>query len=131
MPGICLIAAGASAAYLATAEFTLRWRHSVEHVRWEERYRLDGARLTLVEASVEAMGAGMEPGPDARLVDGRWIWTPALPPQSELTLAMSDFAGDYDICIEGSCRTLGALAPMPSGVVVVRPCDGGAPPREP
>ncbi|MEO5764310.1 MAG: DUF1850 domain-containing protein [Casimicrobiaceae bacterium] len=124
MTGVCFLVAGATAARLAAAEFTLAWNHSVERVRWEERYRVAGAQLELVEASVEGMGAGMEPGPDARLIAGRWRWRPAIAAQDELRLAASAYTTDYEICAAGRCTALRTLVqPANAEVVVVRPCD--------
>ena len=130
MTGVCFLVAGAAAGYLATAEFTLAWRHSVEHTRWEERYRIEGARLRLVEASVEGTGAGMEPPPGARLADGRWRWRPPASVHDELRLTTSGYTADYDVCVAQRCTPLASLvAPAHADVVVVRACDGKASPR--
>jgi hypothetical protein len=127
MTGLCLVAGGVVAAHLATADFTLAWRHSVERTRWEERYRVDGTHLRLVEASVEGMGAGMEPPPGAHYADGRWTWRPAQSLHDELRLTLSEYTADYDLCIAAHCKPLAALvAPAHPDVVVVRPCDSAA-----
>ena len=119
---VCLIAAGIVAATLPTADFTVEWQHSVQKTRWQERYRVDGTQLTLVRASVESMGAGMEPPPEARLADGRWTWEP-MRQFTELRLARSSFAPDYVICWSEHCSTLSALTgeEEPS-VIVLRSC---------
>lgn len=87
--------------------FTLRWQHSVEHSGWYETYRLSGNRLLLVESAVQQSGAGMEPAPDARLVDGWWISRPE-PPLSvpELVLPDSDFTAPMQLCLQERCRPL-------------------------
>jgi hypothetical protein len=121
MNAVCLLVAGVVRASLPAPEFTLAWEHSVQKTRWEERYRIDGDRLQLTQASVEGSGAGMEPGPDARFAHGRWTWRPELASLSELRLARSPYARDYELCWGGRCSRLGALlggAPDASAVEV-------------
>ncbi len=122
--GLCLIVAGRLLATLPVTEFTLAWTHSVQQSRWEERYRIDGARLVLERARVEGSGAGMEPAPDAVWRDGSWRWTPALPPLRQLRLTVSSFTSDYELCAEHACRPLQALTgKLADGTVVVAaPC---------
>lgn len=105
--------------------FTLAWTHSVERVRWEEHWQVAGDRLVLTEARVRGSGAGMEPGPEARLVDGSWRWRPELPPVPQIALPDSEFAGDYTLCVASRCHPLQELAPHgPGQAVVLRPCHG-------
>jgi hypothetical protein len=120
---ICLLVAGALRATLPAESFTLSWQHSIEHTRWEEDYRVRGDALVLTESRVEGFGAGMEPAPGAKLVDGMWRWRPDLPPLPALRLTSSPYAGDYTICWPGQCRGLRALV-RSSGieVVSVTPC---------
>lgn len=130
MSAVCLFVAGTLVATLAEPAFSVAWTHSVAKTRWVESYRVEGASLRLVEASIEGSGAGMEPPPEAVRRDGRWHWTPgrALP---ELVLARSPHAGDYALCTPGGCRELAALAgPAVEGqAAVIRPCEArGAPP---
>src|SRR5437016_8313717 len=108
--GICL-SAGALHAFIATTQFTLAWNHSIEKTRWEEDYRVAGNRLELTEARIHGSGAGMEPAIGAVLREGAWHYRPALPPQASLNLARSGFARDYEICIAGSCRSMGVWIP--------------------
>ena len=75
---ICLVVAGVVRATLPGPDFTLAWQHSVEKIRWEERYRLTGDQLTLYEARIEGNGAGMESPPGARLQGGQWVWQPTI-----------------------------------------------------
>ncbi len=75
--GMSLCISGAETLRLAVTAFTLAWTHSVEHVRWEEDWRVTPAGLQVVEARVRGSGAGMEPPPDARLRDGWWVYVPA------------------------------------------------------
>ena len=112
---ICLIVAGVIRATVPSPEFTLAWEHSVEKTRWEERYRIEGDRLALVEASVAGSGAGMEPAPGARFADGRWSWRPALSPLPVLRLAASHYARDYELCWDGRCSRLDTLLGSASG----------------
>jgi hypothetical protein len=121
---VCLVLAGVIFASLPTDEFTLAWRHSVEKTRWEERYRVDGDRLILVEARIEGMGAGMEPPEGAILRDGWWTWMPGLRIEA-LGLMQSAYAGEWTFCWDGNCRALGdLLAPAaPNGAVDLRACD--------
>ena len=72
---ICLLAGSAIAPLMAGA-ITLAWTHSVEKIVWEEDWRSTPAGLELVEARVRGSGAGMEPPPEARLVNGVWSWKP-------------------------------------------------------
>ena len=120
---MCLLVAGVIRATLPGPDFTLAWTHSVEKTRWEERYGIERDALVLLEARVAGMGAGMEPPPSARLVDGAWTWAPgtSLP---ELKLSRSSYTADYTLCWREGCRELGALVPdAPDDVpVVVRPC---------
>jgi hypothetical protein len=126
----CLFVAGTLVATLADPAFSVAWTHSVAKTRWVESYRVEGASLRLVEASIEGSGAGIDPPPEAVRRDGRWHWRPdrALP---ELVLARSPHAGDYALCTPGGCRELAALAgpPVDGQVIVIRPCEArGAPP---
>ena len=75
---LCLASAGAVKA-LALAAFTLAWTHSIEKVEWQEDWRITPAGLELVEARVKGSGAGMEPPPEARLINGWFRWKPAAP----------------------------------------------------
>jgi hypothetical protein len=120
---ICLIVAGVVQATLPASEMTLGWQHSVEKTRWEERYRVDNGRLLIVEARVQAMGAGMEPPASARLQSGWWTWRPSIAPLAELKLTQSSYTRDYDLCWSGECATLSRLVHTSGdGVVVVRAC---------
>ena len=132
MNGVCLLVAGALRATLATSDFTLAWQHSVEKIRWEERYQASGARLDLVEARIQGSGAGMDPPPDARLRNGWWTWRPNTPPLAELRLSLSPYTRDNDLCWGGPCRALRDVVASrePTAVVTVRPCKHRAnPPR--
>ena len=122
---ICLVAAGIVRATLPSSEVTVAWTHSVEKTRWEERYAISGTSLTLVEARIQAVGAGMEPADDAVLRDGWWRWTPRAEPLTELRLTYSTFTHDYTICAGQRCSSLRELVGLPldqGQVVSLRPC---------
>ena len=125
MDAICLLVAGMVRAMLPTTEFTLAWDHSVEKTRWEERYRVSGDELTLFEARVQGLGAGMEPASGATLHDGQWSWRPAVARLDELRLTQSSYTRDWELCWNNGCRTLGDVvgAVPDGGVVAIRPCD--------
>jgi hypothetical protein len=120
---ICLVAGKAIVPLMAGA-MTLAWTHSVEKIGWEEDWRAGPAGLELVEARVRGSGAGMEPPPEARLVNGTWAWKPALPPQREVVMRRSGATADWRICISGRCRPMEAYLPAEADPVVMRLCEG-------
>ena len=120
---ICLLVAGLVRTALPGPEFTLAWEHSVQKTRWQERYRIDGDSLMLVEAQVAGSGAGMEPPPSATLRNGTWTWQPRIR-LPEVRLTHSGYTGDYSLCWRDGCRELSTLTgPAEDGaVVVIRGC---------
>jgi len=104
MSAVCLVAAGKSL-LLTTGLLGLVWTHSVEKVEWRETWTATPAGLELVEARVKGSGAGMEPGPEAHLVDGWWVWRPARPALHEIVLARSGATADWRLCPGETCRT--------------------------
>src|SRR5258708_263621 len=72
---LCLASAGIVKA-LSIAAFTLVWTHSIEKIDWQEDWRVTPQGLELVRARVKGSGAGMEPPPEARLVNGWFQWRP-------------------------------------------------------
>jgi hypothetical protein len=122
------IAAGGVVVALAMESFTLAWTHSIEKIRWEEDYRVEGSRLRLTEARVRGHGAGMEPPEGSRLdAHGVWHYTPALPPLPVLRLTQSHYAAGYELCSGGRCSPLSAHAPgaTEGGVIEISACAGG------
>ena len=125
---LCLTAGAVSVA-LAIQSFTLAWTHSIEKVRWEEDWRIEGRQLTIVEARIRGTGAGMEPPADAVLRDGVWHYRPAIAPMDKLTLANSPYTAVYELCSMGICRPLADY--LPSGnttseagtTVTAMPCE--------
>jgi hypothetical protein len=102
---LCLASAGVVKA-LSVAAFTLVWTHSVEKVDWQEDWRVSKQGLELVQARVKGSGAGMEPPPEARLVNGWFQWRPKRAALPEVVLGNSGAAGDWRLCHDGKCRTL-------------------------
>ncbi len=115
MDAICLFVAGSLRATIPATEITVAWDHSVEKSRWEERYRVDGSTLRLVEARIRSFGAGMEPAPDATLRDGWWTWRPSDSVVAALRLTQSPFTGDYELCWRARCETLHELLAVANG----------------
>jgi hypothetical protein len=111
---LCLASAGVVKG-LSIAAFTLAWTHSVEKVEWQEDWVTAQGRLELVEARVKGSGAGMEPPPEARLVEGWFRWRPNRPPMPEVILGNSGAAGEWRLCADGKCRTLSEIFGHPVG----------------
>lgn len=111
---LCLASAGAVKT-LAVAAFTLVWTHSIEKTDWQEDWRVTPQGLELVQARVKGSGAGMEPPPEARLVDGWFQWQVHRPPMPQVVLGNSGAAGEWRLCEGGVCRTLGEILGHPVG----------------
>lgn len=124
---LCLASAGVVKSLTVTA-FTLSWIHSVEKIEWQEDWRVTPSGLQIVEARVKGSGAGMEPPPEARLVDGFFRWKPQLPALPEVALGNSGVAGEWRICTDGKCQDLSAILGRPVGtsVTTMSVCKGGA-----
>jgi hypothetical protein len=103
---------------------TLAWTHSVEKIAWEEDWRSGPAGLELVEARVRGSGAGMEPPPEARFVNGVWAWKPGLTAQREVIMRRSGATADWRVCVSGQCRPMGAYVPDEADPVTMRKCEG-------
>ncbi|MYZ49862.1 DUF1850 domain-containing protein [Propylenella binzhouense] len=130
MTGLCL-AGGGAAIKIATAGFVLSWVHTIEHTRWSERWEIRPEGLVVAEAAIETSGAGMDPPDGARLEDGRYVWTPSVPPISELVLRRAPEAGDWTLCAAGACRTIAAWLTADADPVRLSPADGAcAPPPD-
>ena len=140
LAGICLALLGAAGAgsgepvFVQAERFTLAWTHSIEKVRWEEDYAVlpgPGPReppiLQALTARVRGSGAGMEPPPDARLVNGWYEYTPSIRHPVELRLTRSGFTADFDWCADGRCRPLSSLLPSDGGVTLLTACRSPKP----
>jgi hypothetical protein len=121
---LCLASVGVTKA-LSIATFTLVWTHSIEKIDWQEDWRVTSSGLELVQARVKGSGAGMEPPPDARLVDGWFQWQPKRPAMPEVVLGNSGAAGEWRLCADGHCRTLSDIFGYPVGasVTTMRACE--------
>jgi len=118
----CLLAAGKTAALGVTA-MTLAWTHSIEKIRWEEDWRIQGNQMTIVQSRVQGTGAGMEPGPGATF-DGHWFrWRPDMKPLKTVTLRRSGATADWSVCIRGKCRPMSAYVGEKADPVVMKPCS--------
>lgn len=134
--GICLTlaasmgtGAGDAPVFIGARDFTLAWTHSIEKVRWEEDYRVEAAPeqesqvlLRATTARVRGSAAGMEPPPGARMKNGWYEYTPATGVLHELRLTRSEFTADYDLCVDGQCRTLKHWLPSDGGITLLVPC---------
>ncbi|MBN9584482.1 MAG: hypothetical protein BGN84_13785 [Afipia sp. 62-7] len=123
---VCFATAGVVKS-LAVASFMLAWTHSVEKIEWQEDWRVTPQGLEIVAARVKGSGAGMEPPPEARLVDGWFRWAPHVPILPEVALGNSGMAGEWRLCSDGKCQTLSDILGMPVGtnVTTMRACDAG------
>jgi hypothetical protein len=121
---LCLASAGVVKT-LSVMAFTLVWTHSIEKTDWQEDWRVTPQGLQLVQARIKGFGAGMEPLPEARLIDGWFEWKPGRPPQPEIVLGNSAAAGEWRLCEGGHCRTMSEILGHDVGVntTTLRACD--------
>lgn len=115
----CLLAGAMAVALGPGGGFSLEWTHSIEKTGWREDWRVLPDGMHLIRAAVRGSGAGMEPGPDGRLIDGWWVWAPQLPPIPELVLAASGATGGGWRLCAADCVT---LAETPAEPLILRPC---------
>ena len=120
---ICL-SSDAQRVVLPSTRFTLSWTHSIEKIVWDEDWRLDAGALVLTEARVRGSGAGMEPAPGARLVDGIWHYTVARR-EASLLLSHSPYAAGYTLCAAGGCQPMIDWLPdlPPVAQIRIHACD--------
>lgn len=121
--GLCLAVATSIAVSLPVERFTLAWTHSIEKVSWEEDWRIDRARHSLVleESRLRGSGAGMEPPADAVLRDGVWH-APGGLEVPRLRLALSEYTDDWRLCTTAGCQPLLERVRARSGTVDLFPC---------
>lgn len=122
MTALLCLASATTVVSLAAPSFTLAWSHSIEHVRWEEDYRIVGHRIELVEARIQGSAAGMDPPPDARFDGKWWRYAPKDRWHDELRLTRSPYTADYQLCIAGRCRSLAEILPQREGVTRAYAC---------
>jgi hypothetical protein len=114
---LCLASAGLAKA-LSIATFTLVWTHSIEKTDWQEDWRVTPQGLVLTQARVKGSGAGMEPPPGARLINGWFQWRSDRAVMPQVVLANSGAAGEWRLCANGDCRTLSDIFGHPIGANV-------------
>jgi len=114
---LCLASAGVVKT-LSIAAFTLVWTHSIEKIDWQEDWRITPQGLQLEQARVKGSGAGMEPPPEARLVDGWFQWRPDRAAMPQVVLGNSGAAGEWRLCHDGNCRAVSEIFGHPIGVNV-------------
>lgn len=141
-PGICLSLAVAASGlvnqasesvFVNTQRFTLAWVHSIQKVRWEEDYAVirtsnpgEPLALEALAARVKGSAAGMEPGPDAVLKNGWYVYKPAQQTHKVLRLSRSFYTPDYELCMEGRCALMAAFLKSDGGVTTLRACESPA-----
>jgi len=133
MIDLCLGLAGGVWAQLPVSHFTLAWNHSIEKIRWEEDYRVTGKGLVLEEARIRGNGAGMEIPDDARLENGSWHFQRLLPPLQPLKLGRTPEAGDYQLCIDGTCQFISRWVGPPTSsqpFIQLWGCEADRPPAQ-
>ncbi|WP_370263074.1 DUF1850 domain-containing protein [Limnobacter sp.] len=78
MASVCVFSSAALLlGCLNTTTFSLQWTHSVEKTTWVEHYQITHTlelQATLVK--VKGSGAGIDPAPHAKRVDGWYQWKP-------------------------------------------------------
>ncbi len=127
--GFCMGLATMIQFCLPVNHFTVAWMHSVEKIRWEEDYSIEGNRIVAGAARIRGSGAGMDFPDDAVWhKGGYWEYRPHLPPLKRLRLTRSHFTSDYQLCWNGHCKTFTEiLGPAPDGSVVeIFPCPKDA-----
>ncbi|MDD3343625.1 MAG: DUF1850 domain-containing protein [Sulfurospirillaceae bacterium] len=105
MIGLCL-SAGAFTATLHIQAFTLAWMHSVEKIRWEEDWVIEGKNLHVIESRIQGTGAGMEPPLGSKLYGGYWHYTPSIKPLKSVSLMHSPYTKGYELCFKNTCQPL-------------------------
>ena len=105
---------------------TLAWTHSIEKIRWEEDWLIEGDRLRLDEARVRGSGAGMEAPSGSRFESGVWRYDPHFLSLEVLRLTYSIYTAGYEICHDSACRPLADSAPRAGNgdVIALSACPG-------
>jgi hypothetical protein len=124
MSALCIaVIAGGPITVLPAPTVTLRWVHTIEGSAWEEDYAAEAGQLRLVEARISRIGAGMEPPAGARREGNVWRYVPDLPLLPRVDLANSAHGRGYELCRDGECVALKAIAPGNLPVALVaQPC---------
>ena len=134
MLGICLALAATAGAvppvFIPAQRVTLAWTHSIEKQRWEEDYAVQAGATTeappvlqALAARVRGSAAGMEPPPDARLIDGWYRYQPQERQPAVLRLTRSEFTADFELCLQGRCQPMGHWLPSDGGITLLTGCS--------
>ncbi|WP_099867771.1 DUF1850 domain-containing protein [Pararhizobium haloflavum] len=118
---LCLDASGRTVA-LAIEAFTLIWSHSVEKTEWREDWRVGEKGLSIVQASVEGTGAGMEIPEGARREGNAWVYVPDMAPLEEVRFADAGLGSDWTICWNEQCHRMNSVIPTKGSGLVMRAC---------
>lgn len=97
--------------------FQLHWLHSVEKIPWDEHWTVTPQGLQLGLVRLSGSGAGMEPPPEARLVNGGFEYSAQdRPPVRDLLFPDSEFTGPISLCRDDGtgCTALSTLAGRPA-----------------
>jgi hypothetical protein len=73
----------------------------------------------MVQARVKGSGAGMEPPPEARLVDGWFQGQPKRAAMPQLVPGNSGAADEWRLCHDGNCKSLSKIFGHPVGINVM------------
>lgn len=130
--GVCLSLAASpniEPRFIPVQEFTLAWTHSIEKIRWLENYsvQLDTQNQPILipgKAYIKGSGAGMDPPPDAKLLNNGWYeYQPKTKPLKVLRLTRSPYTDDYDWCVADKCQTLKSIMPTDGNITLLQPCQ--------
>lgn len=106
----------APAQAVETDTITLDWVHSVEKIHWIERWSLKPEGFVPIDAKIKSGGSGMEPPPEATLVDGWYVYTPDIASVPEIVIPDSDFTAPMTLCTTaGACDAVAAWAGRGAG----------------
>jgi hypothetical protein len=120
MAGLCLAGAGL-AVHLAVTSFTLSWIHTIEKVPWQEDWRVEPDALVLVQSRIKGSGAGMDPPPQAKPVDGWYAWAPDNPRRDKVVLRREAGIADWTFCApDVPCTEIGKL--LDADPLTLTPC---------
>src|SRR5690606_19125342 len=99
-------------------------------IPWREDWRVEGDRLVIERVMIKGSGAGMEPDPSARLLDGWYVWRPDNGVRAKVVLrrAAAPGVGDWTLCTPaGACRPLAEILPADADPVTLAACADAAP----
>lgn len=105
--------------------FEVTWVHSVEKLEWKEIWSVSGRWMQLDDVFIKGSGAGMEPAPHAKLINGWWWWPPS--PDiviDEIILAASGrTGGGWRICALSDAKDCVTVGLTESEPITLKPCQ--------